>query len=164
MWVVKYFYFMTPRDRTSSAFTNAASGPFGPALIGALLRIPWETVRRRMLERLHERGFDDLDAPHLGVFQFPGPEGAKPSELAVRLHASKQSINHLLGQLERLGYLQRRDDTTDLRSRRIHLTRRGKAAILVIREAVTEVEREWERRLGPRRMGLLRDLLRELCE
>ncbi len=149
--------------KRSNLFTNPAAGPFGPPLIGALLRIPWEAVRRRMLERLHERGFDDLEAPHLNVFLFPGPEGAKPTELAARLHASKQSINHLLGQLERLDYLERRDDPEDLRSRRIHLTRRGRAAVLVIRGAVAEVERDWERRLGPRRMADLRDLLRQIC-
>lgn len=151
-------------DKKSSHFTKPGPRPFGPPLIGALLRMPWETVRRRMLERLHERGFDDLDAPHLSVFLFPGPQGAKPSELAARLRASKQSINHLLGQLERLGYLERRDDPDDLRSRRIHLTPRGRSMVLVLREAVSEVERDWERRLGSKRLALLRELLRELCE
>src|SRR6266536_787878 len=149
--------------KKSSHFTKAVPGPFGPPLIGALLRIPWETVRRRMLERLHEGGFGDLDAPHLSVFLFPGPQGAKPSELAARLRASKQSINHLLGQLERFGYLERRDDPDDLRSRRIHLTPRGKSVVLVIREAVREVEHDWERRLGSKRLALLRELLRDLC-
>lgn len=148
----------------SSHFTKLGPGPFGPPLIGALLRIPWETVHRRMLERLRERGFGDLDAPHLSVFLFPGPQGAKPSELASRLRVSKQSINHLLGQLERFGYLERRDDPVDMRSRRIHLTPRGKAAGLIMREAVREVEHGWERRLGSKRLALLRRLLRELCE
>ncbi len=153
-----------PRTRKSSPFTKAAPGPFGPPLIGALLRLPWETVRRRMLERLHERGFDDLEAAHLSVFLFPGPQDAKPSELAARLRASKQSVNHLLGQLERLGYLERRDDPDDLRARRIHLTPRGRSAVLTIREAVAEVERDWERRLGAKRLALLRQMLRELSE
>jgi DNA-binding MarR family transcriptional regulator len=148
----------------ASRLTNSRPGPFGPPLIGALLRIPWETVRRRMLERLHERGFGDLDVAHLTVFQYPGPQGAKPSELAARLHASKQSINHLLGQLERFGYLERRNDTQDKRARRIHLTPRGKSAVRTIRQAVTEVEREWERRLGSERLAQLRTLLRELSE
>jgi DNA-binding MarR family transcriptional regulator len=152
-----------PPDRKSSRFTKL-SGPFGPPLIGALLRIPWEAVRRRMLERLHERGFEDLDVAHLNALLFPGPEGMRPSELAARLHASKQSINHLLGQLERFGYLERRDDSEDLRSRRIHLTPRGKSAALTIREAVKEVERDWARRLGAKRLALLRELLGELCE
>ena len=149
-------------EKKSSAFTKSES--FGPPLIGALLRIPWEAVRRRMIERLHKRGFDDLEMPHLNLFLFPGPQGSKPSELAARMRASKQSVNHLLGQLERLGYLERRDDPDDLRSRRIHLTPRGRSAGLTMREAVTEVEREWERRLGAKRMALLRELLRELSE
>ena len=61
-----------------------------------------------MLERLHEHGFDDLDAAHLNVFQYPGPQGARPSELAARLRISKQALNYLLGELERLDYLERR--------------------------------------------------------
>src|SRR5437867_7770988 len=119
---------------SSSPFTQpeAAEQPSGPPLIGALLRIPWEDVQRHMLERLHERGFDDLDAAHLNVFQYPGPEGARPSELAARLRISKQALNYLLGGLERLGYLERRPDADDLRSKRVGLTPRGTSVISVI--------------------------------
>jgi DNA-binding MarR family transcriptional regulator len=136
--------------------------PFGPPLIGALLRMPWETVQRRMLERLHARGFDDLDAAHLSVFQYPGPQGARPSELAARLHMSKQAVNYLLGALERLDYLRRQQDPDDLRSKRVVLTRRGVDAIGVIRETVAELETEWAEQLGPKRFTELRDLLVDL--
>jgi DNA-binding MarR family transcriptional regulator len=148
----------------SSPFTNAAAAgqPFGPPLIGALLRIPWESVQRHMLERLHERGFDDLDAAHLNVFQYPGPQGARPSELAARLRISKQALNYLLGELERLDYLERRPDPDDLRSKRVALTPRGTSAIGVIREAVGEVETTWAQQLGPKRFALLRSLLLDL--
>ena len=44
---------------------NSATPP--PPLIGALLRMPFETVRERMLAGLHERGFSDLIAAHLDV-------------------------------------------------------------------------------------------------
>ena len=136
--------------------------PFGPPLIGALLRIPWEVVQRHMLERLHEHGFDDLDAAHLNVFQYPGPQGARPSELATRLRMSKQALGYLLGGLERLAYLERRPDPDDLRSKRIVLTPRGIAAIGVIRDAVGEVETAWAQQLGPTRFAQLRDLLTDL--
>ena len=148
---------------SSSDFTNVAADP-APPLIGALLRIPWEAVQRHMLERLHERGFDDLDAAHLTVFQYPGPQGARPSELAARLRISKQALNYLLGELERFGYLERRPDPDDLRSKRIVLTPRGTAAILVIREAVAEMETAWSERLGAKRFAQLRELLVELEE
>jgi DNA-binding MarR family transcriptional regulator len=136
--------------------------PFGPPLIGALLRMPWEAVQRHMLERLHERGFDDFDAAYLNVFQYPGPQGARPSELAARLRMTKQAVNYLLGELERLDYLERQPDPDDLRSKRIALTRRGKAAIRVIREAVGEVETTWAHQLGPKRFAQLRNLLLDL--
>src|SRR5215468_7110613 len=143
---------------SSSVFTKA----FGPPLIGALLRMPLESVRRRMLERLHEHGFTDLEPAHLIVLQYPGPQGARPSELAARLRMSKQALNYQLGQLERLGYLERRPDPDDLRSKRIVLTPRAESAVPVIRDAVAEVEADWARALGPERFGELRELLIEL--
>ncbi len=148
----------------SSHFTKTPEGeqPFGPPLIGALLRTPWEAVQRRMLERLHERGFDDLDAAHLNVFQYPGPQGARPSELAARLRVSKQALNYQLRELERRDYLERRPDPDDLRSKRVALTQRGTSAIGVIREAVAEVETAWAQQLGPKRFAQLRGLLLEL--
>jgi DNA-binding MarR family transcriptional regulator len=150
-----------PNVEKSSRFTNQEE-PFGPPLIGALLRVPWEAVQRHMLERLHDRGFDDLDAAHLNVFQYPGPQGARPTELASRLRMSKQALNYLLGQLERLGYLQRGPDPDDQRSKRVALTPRGVSAVEVIREAVGEVEADWEQQLGAKRFDQLRTLLLEL--
>jgi DNA-binding MarR family transcriptional regulator len=68
----------------------------------------------------------------------------------------------MLGELERLGYLERRPDPDDLRSKRIALTARGIAAIGAIREAVAEVETAWAQQLGAERFAALRDLLLEL--
>lgn len=136
--------------------------PLGPPLIGALLRIPWETVQRHMLERLHGCGFDDLDPAYLNVLRYPGPQGTRPTDLAARLGISKQALNHLLGGLERLGYLEREPDPDDQRSKQILLTDRGVAAAGVIREAVGEVEAAWARQLGASRFAELRDLLLEL--
>lgn len=134
----------------------------GPPLIGALLRMPWETLVERMLTDLHERGFTDLGAPHLTVLQWPGPDDLRPSELATRTRMSKQALNYLLGQLERNGYLQRRDDPHDQRFKRIALTRRGQRAARAMRDIVREVEAEWQQQLGPHRFDELRTLLTDL--
>jgi DNA-binding MarR family transcriptional regulator len=115
-----------------------------------------------MLDRLHEHGLDDFDAAHLIVFQYPGPQGARPSELAARLRITKQALNYLLGQLEARGYLERRPDPEDQRSKRIALKQRGIHAIGVIREAVEEMEREWAKELGQKRFAELKKLLGEL--
>ena len=146
----------------SSDFTNETAP--GPPLIGALLRRPLQVVRENMLRRLHESGFDDLEAAHLVILQYPGPQGLRPSELAGRVGMSKQAVNYQLGQLERLGYLVREPDPDDQRSRRIGLTERGFAAIPVIRAAVVEVEGVWTRELGAEKFGTIRALLVELNE
>jgi DNA-binding MarR family transcriptional regulator len=148
----------------SSGFTQPVStAPSTPSpLIGALLRIPFETVRDRMLSGLHERGFTDLVAAHLDVFQYPGPENQRPIELATQTRMSKQALNYLLGQLQQLGYLTRETDDSDQRSKRICLTPRGHAAIKAIREIVRQVEAEWEQQLGRKRFAQLRELLEQL--
>lgn len=124
--------------------------------------MPLQVVRGRMLERLHEAGFTDLEPAHLNVFQYPGPQGTRPTELAARLRMSKQALNYLIGQLEQRGYIDRRPDPDDQRSKRITLTKRGLAIVPVIRDAVAEVEQEWQAALGPKRFGQLRDGLRDL--
>ena len=152
------------KSNKSSVFTTSGNDekPFGPPLIGALLRMPWDAVQEHMLDRLHESDFGDFDAAYLTVFQYPGPQGSRPSELAARLRISKQALNYLLGELERLGYLKRRADPDDLRSKRIALTPRGIAAVGVIREAVGEIETAWAQQLGAERFDELRNLLLEL--
>lgn len=142
--------------------SGSPSKPLGPPMIGALLRLPWEAVQEHMLERLHADGFADFDASYLIVVQYPGPQGERPSDLAARLRISKQALNHLLGQLEHLGYLERRPDPDDKRSKRIALTPRGTRAATTIRKAVAEMEDAWKQQLGPRRFAQLRALLQEL--
>jgi DNA-binding MarR family transcriptional regulator len=134
----------------------------GPPLIGALLRMPWESVLERLLAGLRERGFTDLGASHLSVLQWPGPDDLRPSELAAQSRMSKQALNYLLGQLERLGYLERHDDPRDQRFKRIALTQRGQRAALAMRDIVREVEAQWEQQLGPERFAELRLLLTDL--
>jgi DNA-binding MarR family transcriptional regulator len=139
-----------------------AGSRHGPPLIGALLRMPWERVLERLLAGLHERGFTDLGPAHLTVLQWPGPDDHRPSELAARIGMSKQALNYLLGQLERLGYLQRHDDPRDQRFKRIALTARGHRAARAMRDIVREVEAEWAQGLGPERFAELRLLLTDL--
>jgi len=152
------------QETSSSRFTDgiAEREPLGPPLIGALLRMPVDAVRRQMIERLHAHGFADIDPAHLIVLRYPGPQGERPSDLAAQLGMSKQALNYQLGQLERRGYLERRADPDDQRSRRIVLTRRGVAAAHVIRDAVAELETLWARELGEKRYAQLRGLLVDL--
>ena len=128
-------------------------------LIGALLRVPAQGIHRRIIAGLHHAGFRELRLPHMSVFQYPGPEGSRPSELAERAGMSKQAINQLLQSLERLGYLSRRDSKEDQRARLVHFTARGRAAWRKIHEILGEIELEWRSTLGERDFDRLKTLL-----
>ena len=130
-----------------------------PPLIGALVRRPAEAVHLRIVREANEAGFTDLVPAHLAVLRYPGPNGRRPSELAAEVGATKQAMNYLLGQLEHLGYLDRRDDPDDLRSKRVHLTPRGEALRRAIRRTVTKIEAELEAELGEASYAQLRSLL-----
>lgn len=140
-----------------------SSAAIPPPLLGALLRMPVDVIRRRIIDGLHARGFTDLVPAHMAVLQYPGPDGERPVDLAAHANMTKQALNYLLGQLESLGYLERREDPADGRSKRVYLTERGQATRQAIRAAVREVEEEWARELGTEDLEQLRALLVRLA-
>ncbi len=128
-------------------------------LIGALLRVPAQTIQRRIIAELNAAGYEDLRVPHMAVLQFPGPDGVRPGLLAERAGMSKQAMNQLLRSLEGLGYLVRSDAPDEGRARLVRFTRRGRAAYARIHDILRDIEREWTTVLGPRRFAALKALL-----
>jgi DNA-binding MarR family transcriptional regulator len=131
--------------------TDPSSVPVLPP-VGALLRRPEVAVRHEVLSDLRDAGFDDILPAHLGVFQYPGPDGQYPGVVAQRTCASKQAMNHLLHQLETSGYLSRKTAATsasDHRRRVIRLTERGRAAQATITGTMSRLDRAWHQALGP---------------
>lgn len=130
--------------------------------IGILLRAPFQEVVRRVSEGLAEAGFDDIRPAHTAVFQQIAADGSRLSELAGRAQLTKQSMAYLVDYLEERGYLERRPDPTDRRAALICLTERGWDQVRAALAIIAEIEEEWARRLGKRRMAQLRELLGEL--
>jgi DNA-binding MarR family transcriptional regulator len=130
-----------------------------PPLIGALLRVPAQVIHRRLITDLNQAGFDDLRLPHIAVLSYPGPDGARPSELAERAGMSKQAMNQLLQSLEELGYIRRFADEADARARIVRFTDRGYAAWDKIFAILGEIEQEWRAELGRQEFDQLKRLL-----
>ena len=133
-------------------------------MIGALLRVPAQAIHRRIITELNAAGFEELRLPHMAVFQFPGPDGVRPSVLAERAGMSKQAMNQLLRSLEAQGYIVRSDAPDEGRARLVRLTPRGQAAYAKIHDVLRNVEREWSAELGTRRFAELKDLLLRVWE
>lgn len=129
--------------------------------IGALLRLAHQVARSRLLQALAERGLADINEAYFSLFQYPSIDGMRPSAVAKRLGISKQALNHLLGQLEKLEYLKRRHEGEDGHVV-VRLTERGWRVIETNIAAVRQLEADWQRQLGRQRFTVLKDALREL--
>ena len=132
--------------------------------MGALLRVPAQSIHRRIIQELNAAGFEELRVPHMAVLQFPGPDGVRPGMLAERAGISKQAMNQLLRSLDALGYITRSDAPGEGRARIVHLTKRGRAAYAQIHEVLRDIEREWSAELGPKRFTELKELLLRVWE
>ena len=129
--------------------------------IGALLRMAYQVTRKYQLEALKKRGFGDLNQALLNVMVYPHRDGMRPSDLAGRINMTKQATNYLLGQLEALGYIERRAQKGSSR-RLVFLTRRGWQSIDLHRAAVQDVEAQWAKAIGQKRFNDFKETLAEL--
>ena len=64
-------------------------------------------------------------------------------ELADHLHVTKQSASELVGALEGAGYVHRRPNPADRRSRFLELTAKGRDGLARSRERWHRIESEW---------------------
>ena len=120
------------------------------------------TVRREIFEAVQAAGHEDLTPAHLYVFQLPGPDGLRPTELAQRINMTKQATNHLLAALEGAGYLTREPSPADGRARVLRTTAKGRHVARIMQQSSRHMERRWAKRLGDRRLEQLRADLVEL--
>ncbi|QNN53367.1 MarR family winged helix-turn-helix transcriptional regulator [Nocardioides mesophilus] len=126
----------------------------------ALIRRPATLLRHQVMTALAHAGFGDILPAHLGVFQFPGPDGQRPGMLALRNASSKQAMNHLLHQLERGGYLVREHQEGDRRLRVVRLTETGWSAFDAISTVTEQVDKQWAELVGEDYPAFRRALIR----
>jgi DNA-binding MarR family transcriptional regulator len=150
----------TPSGRKFSS--AAATAEEGAPYVGALLRQCLEHVRARIEADLKSAGFTDLQPVHLAVFSFPPPDGVRPSDLARRIRMSRQATNHVIGQLEALGYLERRAERKGER-RRIYLTPRTWGMVKLVHATLLEIQGELAADIGPNRFGDFMTTLRRFA-
>jgi DNA-binding MarR family transcriptional regulator len=114
---------------------------------------------------LREAGFGDIRPAAANVFPFVRPEGITVSELAELARVRKQTMAQAVDQLERSGYVERRPNPRDRRSRLVFLTERGASVPPVTHAAAARVEQHWAELTSPRQLEALRaSLLRLLTE
>src|SRR5260221_10476224 len=86
-------------------------------LIGLLLRLVYQHYAQNIDAALRQAGFGDIRPAAANVFPFVPPEGITVSRLAELARVRKQSMAQAVDQLERTGYVERRPNPPDHRSR-----------------------------------------------
>lgn len=130
--------------------------------LSLLLRLLHREYTIGIDEALADAGFGDIRSGDAKVFPFVPPEGIAVRELAIRAGVRKQTMAQSVDQLEQAGYLERRPNPRDGRSRLIVLTERGKAAQPLAAGAGDVIEDRWAQLTSPEEFETLRDLLHRL--
>jgi DNA-binding MarR family transcriptional regulator len=134
-------------------------------LLGLLLRLAYQHYSQHIEAALREAGFDDIRPAAANVFPFVPPEGITVSELAEVAGVRKQTMAQAVDQLECTGYVERRPNPSDRRSRLVFLTDRGASVPPVTHAAAARVEERWAELASRQELETLRAaLLRLLTE
>jgi DNA-binding MarR family transcriptional regulator len=134
-------------------------------LIGLLLRLIYQHYSADIDAALREAGFADIRPGAANVFPFVPPEGITVTRLAELARVRKQSMAQAVDQLEASGYVERRPNPDDQRSRLVFLTDRGASVPPVTHAAAQHVEERWAELIGQTEFDALRaSLLRLLTK
>jgi DNA-binding MarR family transcriptional regulator len=128
-------------------------------LIGLLLRLLHQNYAQDIETALSDAGFGDLRPAHANVFPFVPPDGVSVSDLAQLARVRKQTMAEAVDQLEGMGYVERRPNPGDRRSRLVFLTERGAAVKPVTHATAARVEERWAALTSPEELEALRALL-----
>ena len=130
-------------------------------MLPALLRLASQAMAEAYLRWLEASGHDDIQPAHSAVIQplWEAPDGVRLTTLARHSRITKQSMSALVDHLEKRGYVERVPDPDDARASLVRLTSRGRAFAKAIRAFAREVEEDWARRVGARRIDDLRSTL-----
>ena len=131
-------------------------------LIGLLLRLVYQYYAQDIDAALRDAGFDDIRPAAANVFPFVPPDGITVSELAELAHVRKQTMAQAVDQLERGGYVERRPNPGDRRSRLVFLTPRGASVPPVTHAAAARVEERWAKLTSSEELEALRGSLLRL--
>lgn len=115
-----------------------------PTPLPLLLAMTFRLLTDRLHERLAQEGHPDVRPAHgyaLGHLVDAG--GATAVDLADYLGVTKQGAGHIIGELQRWGYVERARNPADGRSQLVRATARGAAVVARVSAIWAEEEQRW---------------------
>ena len=133
-----------------------------PLRLALLLRLLHREYALAVEDALAQAGFGDIRSGEAKVFPFVPDAGIPVTELAQRAGVRKQTMAQSVDHLERAGYLERRPNIHDGRSRLVFLTERGRKVQPAVAASGDAVEQHWGHLVSPEDLETVRRLLRRL--
>lgn len=131
---------------------------------GILLGLAYAAFVDELRAHLAESGFEALNHSFGYVARALAAQNLSLSELAVHLGITSQGALKIVDDMEENHYLERVPDPEDGRTKRLRLTKRGRAALAAARAFHAHFEAELARRGGARQAAALRAALTELVQ
>lgn len=127
--------------------------PPPPPPLLALVGWAQNAIAAELLARLEAAGFGDQTMAQSRVFGAIPADGIRLTDLAARLHATKQAVGELVNQMEAAGYVERLPDPVDARAKLIGFTAKGWQAVDAALAIFDEIEAELAAEAGTRRVA-----------
>lgn len=143
---------------------SPTSFPEQARTLGALLRLPYQRLSKRLYAEMAAGGFGEIRPSHSVVFRHLAPEGSRLTDLAEVSGLTKQSMAYLVEHLAKHDYVTVGADPVDRRAKRVLLTRRGEVFMKALLAASTRLEEELGKKIGRTKLQTLRTALAELDE
>lgn len=132
----------------------------------ALYRPLARTLRvytRRVIDGLHQRGYDDFSAAFPPLLSNLDVEGTRIGVLAKRAGVTRQAAGQLLREIEKCGYVEMKTAADDARATVVRFTASGRKLLAAVFELVESIEGEFAAHLAPGEFDRLRDILFKLA-
>lgn len=109
-------------------------------------------------------GYADFKIGYMPLIMNIHPEGITNNELAKKAKVTKQAMSKVVKELIEGDYIAAETHGKDKRSSILYLTAKGKKLVLTAKDRVTELESEYEKLLGKRKLEELKEMLIQLVE
>lgn len=136
----------------------------GKPRITLLMRLLSQHYAQFVEGEMQEAGFGDIRSGDAKVFPFVPDGGIPVRDLAALAGVRKQTMGEAVDRLESAGYVERRPNPQDARSRLVFLTERGRAVQPAARMAGERAEEQWAAVTSPDDLEALRSGLLRLVQ
>jgi MarR family transcriptional regulator for hemolysin len=134
---------------------------------GILLGLAYQGFVGELNAHMRASGFHDAGPSFGYVFRAllaERMESMTASQLAARLRITPQGAAKIVEDMISTGYVERRDDPSDRRARRLHLSDRGRRALATARRFHADYERRLAETYGASRVAVLREVLTAIVD